>query len=52
VRVLVCGAGAVGARAARYLVADASADNVLIHDSDRKRQNAVVASLGDRARAA
>jgi saccharopine dehydrogenase-like NADP-dependent oxidoreductase len=52
VRVLVCGAGAVGARAARYLVADASADNVLIHDSDHKRQSAVVASLGDRARAA
>jgi saccharopine dehydrogenase-like NADP-dependent oxidoreductase len=51
VRVLVCGAGAVGARAARYLVADAATEGVLVHDSDRKRQAAVVTSLGARARA-
>jgi saccharopine dehydrogenase-like NADP-dependent oxidoreductase len=49
VRVLVCGAGAVGARAARHLVADAGTGRVLVHDADRKRQAAVVASLGDRA---
>ncbi|HET6774748.1 MAG TPA: hypothetical protein VFH36_15635 [Acidimicrobiales bacterium] len=48
-RVLVCGAGAVGARAARHLVADAGTGRVLVHDADRKRQAAVVASLGDRA---
>ena len=51
VRVLVCGAGAVGARAARHLVADAGIERVLVHDTDRKRQAAVVASLGDHARA-
>lgn len=51
-RVLVCGAGAVGARAARHLVADADIDRVLVHDTDRKRQAAVVASLGTRAEAA
>ena len=49
VRVLVCGAGAVGARAARHLMADAGTGHVLVHDADRKRQAAVVASLGDRA---
>ena len=48
-RVLVCGAGAVGARAARYLVADASTDTVLVHDTDPRRQRAVVSSLGDKA---
>jgi saccharopine dehydrogenase-like NADP-dependent oxidoreductase len=51
VRVLVCGVGAVGARAARHLVADAATTEVLVHDTDRKRQGAVVASLGERARA-
>ena len=50
-RVLVSGAGAVGARAARYLVADGDTEAVLVHDSDRKRQAAVVASLGERASA-
>jgi saccharopine dehydrogenase-like NADP-dependent oxidoreductase len=50
-RVLVCGAGAVGARAARYLVADADTEGVLVHDTDRKRQAAVVRSLGARASA-
>ena len=39
----------MGARAARHLVADAGTDTVLVHDTDRKRQAAVVASLGDRA---
>ncbi len=48
-RILVCGVGAVGARAARYLVAAADTDRVLVHDSDRKRQAAVASSLGDRA---
>jgi saccharopine dehydrogenase-like NADP-dependent oxidoreductase len=48
-RVLVCGSGAVGARAARYLVADAGTDRVLVHDTDHKRRGAVVASLGKRA---
>jgi hypothetical protein len=51
VRILVCGAGAVGARAARHLIADAAIDRVLVHDADRRRQAAVVASLGDRAEA-
>jgi saccharopine dehydrogenase-like NADP-dependent oxidoreductase len=49
--VLVCGAGAVGARAARYLVADGDTEAVLVHDTDRKRQAAVVRSLGERAQA-
>jgi saccharopine dehydrogenase-like NADP-dependent oxidoreductase len=48
-RILVCGVGAVGARAARYLAADADTERVLVHDTDRKRQAAVVASLGDQA---
>jgi saccharopine dehydrogenase-like NADP-dependent oxidoreductase len=39
----------VGARAARHLVADAGTGRVLVHDADRKRQAAVVASLGERA---
>ena len=50
-RVLVCGAGAVGARAARHLVADAGTETVLVDDPDRRRRTAVVASLGDRATA-
>lgn len=49
VRVLVCGAGAVGARAARHLAADAETEQVLVFDTDKRRQAAVVASLGDRA---
>jgi Oxidoreductase family, NAD-binding Rossmann fold len=51
VRVLVSGVGAVGARAARHLVADASVEAVLIDEPDRKRQAAVVRSLGGRAEA-
>lgn len=50
-RVLISGAGAVGARAARHLVADAAVEAVLIDEPDRKRQAAVVRSLGDRAEA-
>jgi len=50
-RILICGVGAVGARAARYLVADAETEQVLIYDTDRRRQAAVVTSLGERARA-
>jgi hypothetical protein len=50
-RVLVSGVGAVGARAARHLVADAAVEAVLIDEPDRKRQAAVVRSLGGRAEA-
>jgi saccharopine dehydrogenase-like NADP-dependent oxidoreductase len=50
-RILVCGVGAVGARAARYLAADSDTDRVLVHDTDRRRQAAVAASLGERAEA-
>jgi hypothetical protein len=49
VRILVSGVGAVGARAARYLVADGVTEQVLVHDTDRKRRDAVVRSLGDRS---
>ena len=48
-RVLVCGAGAVGARAARHLVADADVEAVLVDERDPQRRAAVVASLGSRA---
>jgi saccharopine dehydrogenase-like NADP-dependent oxidoreductase len=48
-RVLVCGAGAVGARAARHLLADDGVESILVADSNRKRRMAVVASLGPRA---
>ena len=54
-RVLVCGAGAVGARAARHLLADEAVDTVLVADANRKRRTAVVAALGapgDRGRRA
>jgi hypothetical protein len=50
-RVLISGAGAVGARAARYLVADGDTSSVLVHDSDHKRRDAVVHSLGARSTA-
>ena len=50
-RILVCGAGAVGARAARHLVADADTEAVLIDDTDAKRRTAVVQSLGAKASA-
>ena len=43
--VLVCGAGAVGARAARHLLADEAVDTVLVADANRKRRTAVVAAL-------
>jgi hypothetical protein len=51
VRFLVCGAGAVGARASRHLVADPQTEQVLVADADRKRRAAVVGSLGQRAQA-
>lgn len=47
--VLVVGAGAVGARAARHLMADDSVDTVLVSDANRKRRSAVVAALAPRA---
>src|ERR687898_502527 len=43
--------GAVGARAARHLIAEGDAEAVLVADTDRKRRSAVVASLGARAAA-
>jgi hypothetical protein len=47
--VLVHGLGAVGARAARHLVASDEVDSVQVADSDRRRQKEVSASLGPRA---
>jgi saccharopine dehydrogenase-like NADP-dependent oxidoreductase len=47
--VLVVGAGAVGARAARHLLADEAIDTILVADSNRKRRTAVVAALSSRA---
>jgi len=47
--VLVCGAGAVGARTARHLIADESIEAVFVADVNRKRRTAVVAALGPRA---
>ena len=49
-RVLLLGAGAVGARAARQLVEAADIDEVVISDPDDARRAAVVASTGDKAR--
>jgi len=51
VRVLVIGAGAVGTRAVRQLVESAEVDQVLVSDTDRARQAAVVKSSGDKAAA-
>ena len=45
-RVAIVGAGAVGARVARQLLATASVDEVLIRDSRRAVAEAVVRSLG------
>jgi saccharopine dehydrogenase-like NADP-dependent oxidoreductase len=47
--VLVAGAGAVGARAARHLLADEAIDTILVTDVNRKRAAAVVAALSPRA---
>ena len=49
-RVLLVGAGAVGARAARQLVEADDVESVLIVDPIAKRRTAVVASTGDKAR--
>jgi hypothetical protein len=46
--VLVHGLGAVGARAARHLVASDEVDSVQVADNDRRRQKDVAASLGPR----
>jgi saccharopine dehydrogenase-like NADP-dependent oxidoreductase len=50
VRALVCGLGAVGARAARYLISSDDVDTLAVTDTDRKRRAAVAGSLGSRAR--
>ena len=44
------GVGAVGARAARYLVAHDDVTSVLVADSNARRRATVAASLGSRAR--
>lgn len=49
-KILVHGVGAVGARAARYLIANDDVSDVLIGDSSPKRRASVTASLGSRAR--
>jgi saccharopine dehydrogenase-like NADP-dependent oxidoreductase len=48
-RILLLGAGAVGARAARQLVEADDVDEVLIADPDAKRRASVTASTGDKA---
>lgn len=48
-RILLVGAGAVGARAARQLVESDDVDQVVISDPDAKRRKAVVRSTGDKA---
>jgi saccharopine dehydrogenase-like NADP-dependent oxidoreductase len=48
-RILLLGAGAVGARAARQLVETADVDEVVIADPDQARRQAVVTSTGDKA---
>ncbi|HMG45636.1 MAG TPA: Gfo/Idh/MocA family oxidoreductase [Acidimicrobiales bacterium] len=49
-KVLVLGVGAVGARAARYLVAHDDVSSVLIADANARRRAVVASSLGARAR--
>ena len=49
-KVLLLGAGAVGARAARQLVESPDVDQVLVADPDASRRAAVVRSSGDKAR--
>lgn len=51
-RVFVQGLGAVGSRAARYLVASDDIDLVLVADIDHRREAEVAASLGSRAKVA
>lgn len=48
-RVLVQGLGAVGARAARFLLASDEVERILVADVDRRRRDAVASSLGRRA---
>ena len=47
--ILLIGAGAVGARAARQLVEDPSVDRVVIADVDARRRASAVQSTGDKA---
>jgi saccharopine dehydrogenase-like NADP-dependent oxidoreductase len=49
VKVLVVGAGAVGARAVRQLVESDDVDEVVVVDADRARQAAVVETSGPKA---
>jgi saccharopine dehydrogenase-like NADP-dependent oxidoreductase len=49
-KILLVGAGAVGARVARQLVEAADVDQVVIADPDGARRQAVVSSTGDKAR--
>jgi saccharopine dehydrogenase-like NADP-dependent oxidoreductase len=49
VRALVIGAGAVGARAVRQLVESPDVDEVVVADTDAAREEAIVASSGDKA---
>jgi hypothetical protein len=49
-KVLVLGVGAVGARAARYLVTHDDVTSVLVADANARRRATVAASLGARAR--
>lgn len=49
-QILLLGAGAVGARAARQLVEASDVDEVLIADPDAGRRRAVVTSTGGKAR--
>jgi saccharopine dehydrogenase-like NADP-dependent oxidoreductase len=51
VKVLVNGLGAVGARAARFLVASDEVELLLVADVDSERRDAVARSLGGRAKA-
>lgn len=48
-RILLVGAGAVGARAARQLVEADDVDQLLVVDPDKKRRESVVRSAGDKA---
>ena len=49
-RILLVGAGAVGARAARQLVEADDVDEVVVFDRDAKRRASVASNSGDKAR--
>lgn len=46
---MIQGLGAVGGRCARFLMASDEVEQVLVADTDRRRRDAVAASLGSRA---